>query len=402
MKRISSISTRANGRRLEWLALLLLFPAPSIAQQQDPLPYTCDWYNDACPWAADNECDAAFAPSLCGNGDCLDCDPAQAYHYTSCHTCTANRGYWCPGDAICYSELLTAEYWAHDEDTPFTILGDKTITKCPTVDDWIGSTEDCDAAAAASTNVYSDPLYDSMAWQYQLINIEAVWRQNITGAGVHVRVNDDGVDATHPEFAGRFDIEHSCPNYLPDNTLLDDHGTSCASIIAGNTDNGECSTGIAPGVTLSACALLSWKNGYTDAEGIVSELETVDVSSNSWGPLPCSPDGNGIFFRRKLGTSRQLNCDMFTFDHQNHPCNICDTSEIDLSNDDCGDAVAFHCLLFFEHDPEACIEYLDAFVDCEYDVMPEETHDAFVTAVTEGRDGKGIIFSKLSRDSNPL
>ena len=276
------------------------------------------------------------------------------------------------------------------------------VTKpSPNVPWWtIGSgPEDCDSSAAASTNVYSDPLYDSMTWQYQLINIEAVWRQNITGAGVHVRVNDDGVDATHPEFAGKFDIEHSCANYLPGNSTLDDHGTSCASIIAGNADNGECSTGIAPGVTLSACALLSFENGYSHAEGIVSELDTVDVSSNSWGPLPCFPDGNGMFFRRKLGTSRQLDCGMFTFQHEDHPCNICDTTEIDLSNDDCGSAVAMHCHLFFEYDPEACIEYLDAFVDCEYDAMTEETHDAFVTAITEGRDGKGIIFGKLLRET---
>lgn len=99
-----------------------------------------------------------------------------------------------------------------------------------------------------------------------MLNVESVWRSGITGAGVHVRINDDGgkhhsfpmtkltsillrrsfspfmvwtVDASHPEFAN-FDIENSCDMYLPEISIADYHGTACASIIGAVGNNGEC------------------------------------------------------------------------------------------------------------------------------------------------------------------
>jgi hypothetical protein len=45
--------------------------------------------------------------------------------------------------------------------------------------DWVNV---CDTA---NENVFSDPLYDAMAWSYRSINVEPVWREGIVGNGVH-------------------------------------------------------------------------------------------------------------------------------------------------------------------------------------------------------------------------
>ena len=40
-------------------------------------------------------------------------------------------------------------------------------------------------------------------WNLDQVNIPEVWSSGYTGSGVVVSVIDTGVDATHPEFAGR-------------------------------------------------------------------------------------------------------------------------------------------------------------------------------------------------------
>jgi furin len=93
------------------------------------------------------------------------------------------------------------------------------------------------------------------------------------------------VDGDHPEFSNRFDKENSCPNYLK--AVEENHGTNVASLLAAEADNGICSVGIAPGVTLSACSMMFGEQNFEEKEGAVMlyNIEVVDVSSNSWGPL---------------------------------------------------------------------------------------------------------------------
>lgn len=113
-----------------------------------------------------------------------------------------------------------------------------------------------------------------------------------TGKGVHVRVNDDGVDANHAEFEGRFDVENSCDVYLPDteNDPEASHGTACASIIGAAGDNDVCAVGIAPDVTISACFQSNEATDEQDAAMLRTKMTNVHISSNSWGPNFVSND----------------------------------------------------------------------------------------------------------------
>jgi subtilisin family serine protease len=100
-------------------------------------------------------------------------------------------------------------------------------------------------------NVSSDPLYNAQEWVYDMINVVPVWQSGIFGTGVHVRVNDEGVDFDHSEFLGRVDVENSCDEFLPQ-TTANQHGTSVSSIMAAAGDNDECAVGISPGVIISS------------------------------------------------------------------------------------------------------------------------------------------------------
>ncbi|CAB9496302.1 Furin-like protease 1, isoform 1 [Seminavis robusta] len=353
---------------------------------------SCEWWGDPCPWPLDGECDQSFS-TRCENGDCFDCDPLQEHHY-DCQSCISAQGYWCPGDALCRGQPLNEAYYS------FTLglfagggeLATSIKTSCPLAQDW---QQTC--GPAHHDNVFSDPLYDAMNWSYDMINVEAVWRQGITGAGVHVRINDDGVDASHPEFSQRFDVANSCQEaYLPlppinndSNEDIHDHGTACASIVGAQHDNNHCAVGIAPGVTLSSCTVVNPLIFNQGAELFVKQLQEVDISSNSWGPSPC---------KHKFARTRflQQQCP-FEVDHQISPCRICggnlENNGMDLEDGLCRRSIIHHCTQFYELDPIACAEYLDLFVDCNYHALSPTEHQVFVRAITEGRNGKGIIFT---------
>jgi hypothetical protein len=178
---------------------------------------TCDYANDYCQFEFDKVCDEYDCPG----GDCIDCDPCQRYTL-DCEACVANGCFWCPGDAICMSFAVDESVWsfyAHKR------------SSCPTATDWKSTSEDSNPEG----NFFSDPLYDAMVWQYDLMNVVDVWKLGLTGAGIHVRVIDvDGVDGNHPEFANNFDVDNSCDVYMPDSALPGFHGTGCASIVAAN------------------------------------------------------------------------------------------------------------------------------------------------------------------------
>lgn len=142
-----------------------------------------------------------------------------------------------PGDAMCMSVILNEPFWE--------LYDGRKSASCLTVDQWKQTCNNPD-----SENVFSDPLYDAMSWSYRMIDVERAWQGRFSGYGVHIRINDDGVDASHPEFHGRFDVNNSCPEYLPRDYEVDTHGTACASIIAAAPDNEQCAVGIAHGATI--------------------------------------------------------------------------------------------------------------------------------------------------------
>ena len=91
-------------------------------------------------------------------------------------------------------------------------------------------------------------------WNLTAIEVEAAWAAGTLGAGVTVAVVDTGIDARHPDLAGRLHPDS-------DKALLvqprpeggeDPHGTLVAGIIAAESNTSGVS-GIAPAATLLAC-----------------------------------------------------------------------------------------------------------------------------------------------------
>jgi subtilisin family serine protease len=83
------------------------------------------------------------------------------------------------------------------------------------------------------------------------VGTPAAWQQGLDGTGVTVAVLDSGIDASHPDFAGRIGASRNFSSA----TTVDDlwgHGTHVASIIAGSgAASGGRYRGVAPGVQLA-------------------------------------------------------------------------------------------------------------------------------------------------------
>jgi subtilisin family serine protease len=96
---------------------------------------------------------------------------------------------------------------------------------------------------------YDDP-YASLQWSVpQLAVAEA--HQMATGEGVLVALIDSGVDARHPDLAGRISVQRNLVgSSAPAHGEI--HGTAVAGIIASLANNHEGIVGIAPDVTIAA------------------------------------------------------------------------------------------------------------------------------------------------------
>ena len=228
------------------------------------------------------------------------------------------------------------------------------------------------------------------------------------GAGIGIRINDNGVDSTHPEFSSRFDTSSSCQISLP--VSLDkkfSHGSTCAAIAAGAGGNGVCSVGIAPDAAVSACRVVITPEGESidleDLEQLTPEsvdysflykhMDSMHVSSNSYGPRTCSSASG-----RRLETS----CP-FDPDASNSPCTSSACAGADWGNPDlsfpCETYIVRYCQTFYENDVQGCISFLDLFVECDYSRQTPEERDAIIKGITEGRNGRGIIYVFASGNS---
>ncbi|WP_433173549.1 S8 family serine peptidase [Actinoallomurus sp. CA-150999] len=106
------------------------------------------------------------------------------------------------------------------------------------------------------------------------VGAPAAWAAGYTGRGVKVAVLDTGIDAAHPDFAGRIVARH---NFVPGDA--DDvhdkfgHGTHVASILAGTgAASGGKYRGVAPDADLVIGKVLDDSGNGTDSE-IIAGME---------------------------------------------------------------------------------------------------------------------------------
>ncbi|MCW6004649.1 S8 family serine peptidase [Micromonospora sp. CPCC 205371] len=104
------------------------------------------------------------------------------------------------------------------------------------------------------------------------VGAAAAWASGLDGAGVQVAVLDTGIDATHPDLAGR--VKKSA-NFTEDPDVYDDHshGTHVASTIAGSgAAGGGTHKGVAPGVDLYIAKVLNHDGDGVDS-AIIAGME---------------------------------------------------------------------------------------------------------------------------------
>ncbi|CAJ1961945.1 unnamed protein product [Cylindrotheca closterium] len=263
-------------------------------------------------------------------------------------------------------------------------------------------------AKPAVADVFSDPDVSGQQWIFDTINIAGVWEQGIFGKGVRVRVNDQGVDSSHDEFFGRFDVGGSCglyeAPYDEEKQEFYQHGTKVASILGAGGNNDGCSVGVAPGVTLSSCVSTTTPNTDETAQDgtwLSHKLDDMDISNNSYGTIPCISaetftisdmfeDVDECPFADRPEEYIYRGEEM-SFDH---PCNVC-TFPSDSISDSCAMAIYDHCSLYYEWDRDTCINLLDGLTrsgQCSFLSEDETIVRSLERGAERGRDGKGIIY----------
>lgn len=112
-----------------------------------------------------------------------------------------------------------------------------------------------------------------------------------SGAGVRVGLIDEGFDITHPDLAGRFDLQDSydprdgaVTSIRPDSSL-NVHGTWVAGVLGAGGDDDFGMIGVAADATLVGYYARFGLGGSLRAEmaDLLARQVNVDVSNNSWG-----------------------------------------------------------------------------------------------------------------------
>ncbi|MDX3342504.1 S8 family serine peptidase [Streptomyces sp. ME02-6979.5a] len=120
------------------------------------------------------------------------------------------------------------------------------------------------------------------------IGAPAAWARSFDGTGVKIAVVDTGIDATHPDLAGRVAAERNFSG-SPDARDRDGHGTHVASTAAGTGAKDARFKGVAPGARLINAKVLD-DQGVGDDSGIIAGVDWAvsqgaDVISMSLGGL---------------------------------------------------------------------------------------------------------------------
>lgn len=153
-------------------------------------------------------------------------------------------------------------------------------------------------ASGTLKRTVNDPLYGN---QWHLANdgpgihMNASWDFS-TGKGINVAVVDDGMDVRHEDLAGNAYAvssgnHHNFNSGPPDDPTPaapdQNHGTSCAGLIAAVGFNNIGVIGVAPEARLMGLRLIAEPSGDDAVAGALSWQPNglvTHVSSNSWGP----------------------------------------------------------------------------------------------------------------------
>ncbi|BCB74744.1 hypothetical protein GCM10022251_78740 [Phytohabitans flavus] len=117
------------------------------------------------------------------------------------------------------------------------------------------------------------------------IGAPEVWRAGYDGSGIDIAVLDTGVDASHPDLAGKVDAAVN----FSDSPAAEDHvghGTHVAAIAAGTgAASGGLRKGVAPGARVLSGKVLSDDGLHTEPVPVTEDL----VYTNA-GPNPTTVD----------------------------------------------------------------------------------------------------------------
>ena len=123
------------------------------------------------------------------------------------------------------------------------------------------------------------------------INVEPVWENGVTGAGVNVAVVDDGMDHYHEDLAANVntDLNHDYTGKGDVHGSFQHHGTAVAGLIAAR-DNDIGVRGVAPRATIYGYNLLAELSDLNELDAMSRNRDVTAISSNSWGGV----DGPGL------------------------------------------------------------------------------------------------------------
>ena len=122
------------------------------------------------------------------------------------------------------------------------------------------------AVAGAGT---SNDRYFGEQWNLAQIGASDAWPTS-TGAGVLIGIVDSGVDASHPDLAGKVEASADCRGgTCREGTARDGdgHGTTVAGIAAAKTNNGVGIAGVAPDARLVVARVLD-----DDGSGVTEDI----------------------------------------------------------------------------------------------------------------------------------
>ena len=124
-------------------------------------------------------------------------------------------------------------------------------------------------AAAGAGTTGSDDRHFPEQWNLTQIGAADAWPVS-TGKGVVIGIVDSGIDASHPDLAGKVDAQADCLGGTCREGPArdrDGHGTAVAGIAAARTDNGDGIAGVAPDARLVVARVLA-----EDGSGVTEDI----------------------------------------------------------------------------------------------------------------------------------